>query len=240
MAFAHRGGAAEAPENSWTAFEHAVALGFHYMETDLRATIDGVPVAVHDPNIERVTDRSGPVGKMTWSQLARARLADGRGIPRLEDLLGYWPQLRWNLDVKRREAVGPVVEAIKRTRSEGRVLVAAFSVRRTALARAALGPGVPTGGGRWTVGMLLAAKALPFGHLRTRAAAAQVPVSRKGIRIVDAGFVDVCHRAGVAVHVWTINDAAEMGRLLDLGVDGIMTDRPSVLKRVLCERNQWT
>jgi glycerophosphoryl diester phosphodiesterase len=239
LAFAHRGGAGEAPENSWTAFEHAVSLGYRYMETDVRTTADGVAVALHDPSLDRVADRTGALRTMSWAQVRACKLRDGREPPLLEELLGAWPQLRWNIDVKRREAIGPVVEAIRRTGAVDRVLVASFSGSRAARAREALGPDLATGAGRLTVASLLAAKVVSFWPVSSDAVAAQVPPRDGLIKIVDAAFVRVCHRAGLAVHVWTINTSAEMEGLLDLGVDGIMTDRPSVLKEVLERRGQW-
>ena len=239
LGFAHRGGAAEAPENSWGAFERAESMGFRYMETDVRVTADAVPVAIHDPDLERVTGSSGRVKSMTWAQLKARPLADGKEVPRLDDLLAAWPHLRWNIDVKERAAIGPVVQAINRTRGHERVLVASFAGRRAARVREVLGPGLATGAGRWTVAALLATKVAPFLHVHPLAAAAQVPMARKGIRIVDARFVRACHRAGVAVHVWTIDEPAAMAHLLDLGVDGIMTDRPSVLKQVFQQRGVW-
>jgi glycerophosphoryl diester phosphodiesterase len=239
LAIAHRGGSAEAPENSWAAFERAAALGYRYMETDVRASADGVAVVIHDPTVDRVTGEAGTVAQMTWPQLKALKLRDGSEIPRLDELLAAWPQLRWNIDVKREAAVDPVVAAIKGAGAEQRVLVASFSRRRSGKVRAQLGPGVATSAGRWGIAMLLVAKAVRFVPIHPQASAAQVPVARKNIRIVDKRFLDVCHRAGVAVHVWTIDEPDEMARLLDLGVDGIMTDRPSVLKQVLCERGQW-
>ena len=92
LAFAHRGGSAEAPENSWAAFEHAVALGYRYIETDVRATADGVAVALHDPTLDRVTQQPGALHKMSWAQVRAARLGDGREIPLLEELLSAWPE----------------------------------------------------------------------------------------------------------------------------------------------------
>jgi glycerophosphoryl diester phosphodiesterase len=239
IAFAHRGGASEAPENSWSAFEHAVSLGYRYMETDIRTTADGVPVALHDPTLDRVADHPGALRKMSWAQVRAHKLADGRELPLLEELLGAWPELRWNIDVKRKESIRPVVEAIRRTGAVGRVLVASFSGSRAARARAALGPELATGAGRWTVASLVAAKVVGFWPVSSDAIAAQVPPRDGPITIVDAAFVRVCHRAGLAVHVWTINASAEMDRLLDLGVDGIMTDRPTTLKEVLERRGQW-
>jgi glycerophosphoryl diester phosphodiesterase len=244
LAFAHRGGAAEAPENSWAAFEHAVALGYRYMETDVRATADGVAVALHDPALDRVADRPGMLSRMSWAQVREAKLQDGRQVPLLEELLTAWPTVRWNIDVKTQEVIGPVVDVLRRTGSVDRVLVAAFSDRRSAQVLDALGPTLAIGAGRLTVAMLVAAKLVSRAPVRTRpvrtrAVAAQVPMRQGGVPIVDAAFVNVCHRAAVAVHVWTIDDAAVMEHLLDLGVDGIMTDRPSTLKQVLERRGQW-
>jgi glycerophosphoryl diester phosphodiesterase len=239
IAFAHRGGSAEAPENSWAAFEHAVSLGFGYLETDVRATADGMAVALHDPTLDRVAGRPGLLSKMTWAEVREAKLADGRELPLLEELLTAWPAVRWNIDVKTPEAVAPVVDILKRTASVDRVLVAAFSDRRSTLVRTALGPALATGAGRRTVATLVAAKVVGLVPVRTHAVAAQVPLQQGGVRIVDANFLRVCHRANLAVHVWTIDDSPTMDRLLDLGVDGIMTDRPSTLKQVLERRGQW-
>jgi glycerophosphoryl diester phosphodiesterase len=227
------------PENTWAAFAHAVALGYRYIETDIRATQDGVAVAVHDPAIDRVSGHQGVVAKMSWPQLQAVRLKDGREVPRLDEMLATWPELRWNIDVKKREAIGPVIEAISRAGAAERVLVAAFSARRTARVRAALGPRLATGAGRTAIARLVAAKTFPWLPMGTRPSAAQVPVRRHGLLILDAGFVSACHRAGVAVHVWTVDDREEMERVLDLGVDGVMTDRPTLLKEVLVARRQW-
>jgi glycerophosphoryl diester phosphodiesterase len=209
------------------------------METDVRATADGVVVALHDAKLDRVADRGGSLHKMTWDQVRPSKLADGRGLPLLEDLLGAWPHLRWNIDVKRRDATLPLVEVIKRTGAADRVLVASFAGRRAARALTALGPDLATGAGTWAVVRLVTARFVGFWPFASAAVAAQVPPKRYGIRIVDAPFIDRCHRAGISVHAWTINTSAEMERLLDVGVDGIMTDRPSVLKEVLERRGQW-
>jgi glycerophosphoryl diester phosphodiesterase len=239
LAFAHRGGGGEAPENSWAAFEHAISLGYRYLETDVRTTADGVALALHDPTLDRVTARPGALSKMTWDQVRQTRLPDGRDIPLLEELLSAWPEARWNIDVKAPEAVTPVVEVIKRTASLDRVLLTAFTSRRTAKARSALGPTLAIGAGPGTVAALIAAKVGVRARVRSHAVAAQVPLQRRGVHIVDAAFLRVCHQSGLAVHVWTINDPVVMEGLLDLGVDGIMTDLPSTLKQVLERRGQW-
>ena len=240
LAFAHRGGAGEAPENSWAAFEHAVATGFTYMETDARASADGRAVALHDPDFVRVCGRPGRPGAVRSHELAGYTLADGRPPPLIEDLLGSWPWLHWNIDVKEEAALLPVVDAVRRTASQDRVMLASFSGRRAARASAALGGTVPVAAGRWGVVGLLAGRrigGLPHGWCHSTAA--QVPERHGRTTVVDEAFVRCCHRTGVAVHVWTVDDPAAMRRLLDIGVDGLMTDRPSILREVLSERGQW-
>jgi glycerophosphoryl diester phosphodiesterase len=242
--FAHRGGAGEHPENTMAAFGAAVALGYRYLETDVHATSDGVVVAFHDAALDRVTDRRGRIADLPWSDVRRARVgadADGDrdyGIPRLEDVLGAWPDVRVNIDAKHGRSVAPLVEVLRRTQSFDRVCVAAFSDRRLARFRRLTGGQVCTSMGPAEIaGVRLASLNGRSGPVL--AACAQVPVRYGGLRIVDRRFVAAAHRGDVPVHVWTVDDPVEMERLLDLGVDGIMTDRPQVLKKVLERRGQW-
>jgi len=139
LAFAHRGGAAHAPENSWRAFEHAVGLGYRYLETDLQATADGVLVAFHDRTLDRVTDRQGRVSRLSLAQVSGALIDGTEPIPRLEDLLGAWPDVRFNLDVKDAAAIAPLPEALRRTNAWDRVCVVSFSASRLRATRRALG-----------------------------------------------------------------------------------------------------
>jgi glycerophosphoryl diester phosphodiesterase len=107
--FAHRGGAAEGPENTWASFSHARDLGYRYLETDVHATTDGVVAVIHDPSLDRVSDRTGTVGELSWAEVAAARIDGREPIPRLDELLGTWPELRWNIDAKHEAVVGPLV-----------------------------------------------------------------------------------------------------------------------------------
>lgn len=236
-AFAHRGFAPDGDENSMAAFERAVALGYTYLETDVRVTSDGVALAFHDTRLDRVTDRRGRVQSLPWVVVREARIAGREPIPMLTDLLGAWRDVRINVDVKCGPAVAPTVAAIRRTGTLRRVCVGAFSARRIAAARRALGPELCTSlSPREAVGLRVRAGA--------RAAdvagrCAQVP-ARIGRRVfVDGTYVATAHRLGVAVHAWTVNEPAEMSRLLELGVDGIMTDRADVLRDLLVARGQW-
>jgi glycerophosphoryl diester phosphodiesterase len=169
--------------------------------------------------------------------VSRARVDGREPVPLLEDLLGTWPHLRVNIDPKHDTAVDALVDTIRRTGSVRRVCIGAFSDRRLERVRAALGPELCTSLGPKGTARL---KAASFGApLRVPAPCAQVPVRAKGVTVTDERFVRTAHRLGLQVHVWTIDDPDEMHRLLDLGVDGIMTDRPLVLRQVLEQRGQW-
>lgn len=238
LAFAHRGGAGDWPENTMPAFEHAVSIGYTYVETDVHVTADGVLVAFHDDHLDRVTDRTGAIAELPYRDVAAARVDGTEPIPLLEDILGSWPELRVNIDPKHDGSVDALVEVVQRTGSIDRVCIGSFSDRRLARLRVALGPRLCTAlGPRGTARLRGASWRLPAGRLA--AGCAQVPRSMKGVTIVDRAFVAEAHERGLQVHVWTIDDPTEMDELLDLGVDGIMTDRPQALREVLEARGSW-
>jgi len=238
--FAHRGGAAEVGgENTLAAFARAVALGFRYLETDARVTSDGVLLAFHDERLDRVTDLEGRLEDRPWSEVRKARVgSEGDPVATMEEVLDAFPDTRFNIDPKQDAAVAPLAEALRRTKAHDRVNVAAFSDRRLLQFRRLVGTEVCTGAGPAAIARLrLAAFGVPPGPFA--AACVQVPLSWHRAPLVDARFLHAAHRRDLAVHVWTIDEPAEMGRLLDLGVDGIMTDRPSVLREVMMGRGQW-
>ncbi len=253
IAFAHRGGALEATENTWTSFTHARDLGYRYIETDVNASADGVVLTIHDPFLQRVSDRTGLVREMTWQQLSEVRLTPrpgpatpaGEPIPRLDEVLAAWPEMRWNIDAKHDSTIDPLIETLRKAGAVERVCVTSFSDRRLTRMRKALGPKLCTAMGPAGVGALRLASALPRAAATPAAAplgrfgAAQVPIRQGWMPMVDRRLVDTAHRAGLQVHVWTIDDETTMARLLDLGVDGIMTDRPTVLKGLLERRQAW-
>ena len=239
IAFAHRGGGEAAPENTMEAFEHAVALGYVFLETDIHATRDGDLVAFHDETLDRLAGRPGSVDQLDSDELRQIRIAGRYRIPFLDDLFAAWPRARINIDPKSDRAAELLPAVLTRADAVDRVCVGSFSGRRLARLRRAMGPDLCTSMGPWEVArLLMAAKGLPVGPLD--AGCAQVSPTHRGLTIVDPGFLAEAHRRRLQVHVWTINDTAEMSRLLDLGVDGLMSDRPSLLKQVLQERGQWT
>lgn len=242
-AFAHRGGSAEQPENTRASFAHARSLGYRFLETDVHATADGVVAVIHDPTLQRMAGHPGRIAELPWRDVGAVELPDGQRVPRLDELLEEWPEIRWNIDAKAPEVVEPLVDVLRRAGALDRVCVTSFSDRRIARLRDLAGPQLATAMGRGGVTALRAASFLPDPALARRgwssAVAAQVPLRSGPVPVVDRRFVAAAHRVGVAVHVWTIDDAETMEELVDLGVDGIMTDRPSVLRDVLVRRGIW-
>lgn len=243
-AFAHRGWHLDelaGLENSLPAFRRAWAEGYRYVETDVHATADGVVVVHHDPNLDRTTDGSGPIATQTWEQLKQVKIGGTAPLSRLEDVLEELPEARFNIDVKVDRAVEPFVRVLERTGAHDRVAAAAFSDARLVRLRRLAGPKLATAMGPrsafalWARGKL---PLLPLGRL-VLGAMAQVPVRQGALRVVDETFVAIAGRSGIEVHTWTIDDPAEMRLLLDLGVHGIVTDRPDLLREVLIERGSW-
>ncbi|WP_375490184.1 glycerophosphodiester phosphodiesterase family protein [uncultured Jatrophihabitans sp.] len=240
LVFAHRGFAAGADaglENSMRAFEAAVRLGCRYLETDVRVSADGVALAFHDASLDRVTDRRGRVDAQSWARLRHARIGGREAIPLLTDVLATWPDVRVNLDVKSDRGINPTIDAIRRTGALDRVCVGSFATSRIAAVRRALGPALCTSlGPRAALRLRLHGP----GPRRTQAGqCAQVPARIGGRQFLDARYLAAAQRLGLQVHAWTVNDPAEMTRLLDLGVDGIITDRVDLLRTLLVERGEW-
>ncbi len=222
------------------AFGHAVALGYRYVETDVRATADGALLVFHDESLDRVSDRVGQLRRLTHRQVRRATVG-GEPVPSLEDVLGTWPELRVNIDVKHDDAVRPLLNVLHRTNAYERVCVGSFSDRRIRALRRVLPSRTATSLARGEVAALVAASRAP--GLDTLVPidvpCVQVPVHHRGVPVVTEAFLAAAHRQRRQVHVWTVNEPAEMTRLLDLGVDGLVTDATESLAALLTSRGQW-
>ncbi|MFJ8940065.1 glycerophosphodiester phosphodiesterase [Streptomyces sp. NPDC102365] len=239
IAFAHRGGAADGLENTVAQFRRAVETGYRYIETDVHATKDGELVAFHDATLDRVTDGAGRIADLPWDDVRHARVAGTEPVPLFEELLETFPDVRWNVDVKAEPALRPLLDLIRRTGSWDRVCVGSFSEARVTRAQRAAGPRLATSYGiRGVLGLRLRSWGLP-GALRESAVCAQVPEAQSGIPVVDRRLLNAAHARGLQVHVWTVNEPERMHRLLDLGVDGIMTDHIETLRGVLRDRGTW-
>ena len=235
---AHRGGAGTWPENTMPAFQGAVDLGFQYVETDVHATADGVLVAFHDNQLDRVTDQVGKISELAWSDVQKA-LVDGREpIPRFAERMQSFPDLKVNIDPKSNGAVEPLIRELKQLQALDRVCVGAFSDSRLGKFHEEFGQEICLSMGPLeVVAARLSSWGLPKSSFRARAA--QVPIRQGPIPIVDKRFIARMHSLGIAVHVWTIDEVEEMNWLLDLGVDGIMTDVPATLLDVFKQRDLW-
>ena len=251
VAIAHRGSRLLWPENTMVAFSGAVSLGFRHLETDLRLTSDGVLVCHHDPTVARTTDGSGPVAAFTFAQLSALDAGyrhvgpDGptfRGsgvrVPALEEAVLAFPDVSFVVDLKTDHLIEPLLRMIESLGLHDRFIVGSFSDRRLDEFRALSRGRVATSTGATSSRSWLAASRIGRG-VRGEARALQLPVRSRGVRVVDRRLVAAAHARGLQVHVWTVNDPSEMADLLELGVDGIITDRPDLLKEVLVGRGEW-
>ncbi len=247
--FAHRGSRLLWPENTWYAFDAAVQdFGYRYIETDIRITRDGVVVVFHDETLERTTNGTGKVSDWDWEDLRHLDAAyqfstDGEGFPfrgtgitvsRLEDTFDRYPDVCFNIDLKQPGSEWPVAEVVARAKRLDSVLIGSFSDRRISRFRRITKGRVATSAGPSEAMAMFAASRLGRTSKR-QADAYQLPRSVKGAS-VDRKLVNAVHEAGAQVHVWTIDEPIQMNELLDLGVDGIVSDRPDLLNEVIEER----
>lgn len=246
LRFAHRGSRVLWPENTTQAFQGAVDLGYRYIETDIQLTADGVVVVFHDDNLDRVTNGTGRIRDWRWEDVSRLDAAwsfgpddgyplrdSGHRISRLDDVLATFPAVRFNIDLKCAGAEWAVADVVRRLRREDGVLVGGYHDGRTARFRRITKGEVATSAGRRTVVRMWAASRRGRSIERPEVAY-QVPYDYTPR--LDQKFVDAAHEAGAQVHAWTVNEAEDMTQLLDMGVDGIVTDRPDILNDVLAER----
>jgi glycerophosphoryl diester phosphodiesterase len=236
VGYAHRGFAPDGAENSMAAFAAAVALGYRFLETDARATADGIALAFHDDRLDRVTNHTGRLRDLSWREVGQARIQGREPIPLLADVLGGFGEVSVNIDVKSDDAIAPTLAAIERTNSWHRVRLAAFSHRRLHRLRQAAGAAVASALSPIEIAALKSGRRprLPAADY-----AAQVPARLGSLAVITPAFVRTAHAHGIAVHAWTVNDRNEMSRLLAVGVDAIITDRADELRDVLIGRGQW-
>lgn len=230
------------------AFAAARSLGFDHVETDAHVTADGVAVALHDPSLDRTTDAIGLVAHLPWSKVRKARIGGTEPVPLLEDLLGTWTDLAVNIDVKADGAEAAVAAAVERTRSHDRVLLTSFSTRRRLRTTALLSRLVATSPGRAEITAFVVASRLPdvlalpaARRALSKVSCLQAPERSEGagISVINTRTIALAHRIFRPVHVWTVDEPAEMERLFGMGVDGLVTNRADLLREVMHNHNLW-
>ena len=257
FSFVHRGGNEEKTENTLEAFQYSSDLGFVFMETDVQSTSDGTVVIFHDDDLKRIAGIDKKIKDLTLDEVTNIDLINGGKIPSLEETLFSFPNLRFNIDIKTNSAVEESIKIIKSHEALTRVCLASFSNKRIRRIRKLAGSQACTSMSQlevanaifyvfaenWGSGINLRRKIqgdeayFKSKWMRTTIPdCAQVPVSQWGIPIVTQSFIRIMNLMGKFVHVWTIDEPEEMNRLIDLGVDGLMTDKPSILKSTLIDR----
>ena len=230
------------------AFAAAVDLGFRYLETDVHGTSDGVAIALHDETLDRTTDGKGKVSELPWSKVKQSYIGGTEPIPTLEELFAAWPHVKWNIDIKSDSAIEPTANVINKMRVHDRVLITSFSATRRRATLKKLSKPVATGAASTEIGAFVAATRMGSKRLAAAAVkeadAIQVPLGQSigalgGVTVTDAATVKMAHAIGKQLHVWTVNTHALMNQMLDLGVDGIFTDRADTLRKVLEDRKLW-
>ena len=238
LAFAHRGDHDSGPENTMPAFAGAVDIGFKYLETDTHCTQDGMLIAFHDEHLDRLTNQNGKISELDYDVVRRAQVNGLEAIPRLDDLIQSFPQTRFNIDLKTDSTVKPFIDLVQKLKCIDRICVGAFSDKRVKAVKEAL-PNVCTSLGPVNVCRAkLASYGVPF--LKIEGQCAQIPKRWGQITLPNTRFIRAMKQRGIQTHVWTVNDEREMTRLLEFGVEGIMTDREGVLKQVLKAKGVWS
>jgi len=228
---AHRGGSLEAPENTIESFEYSLEIGSSYIETDVQLSSDGIPYIFHDDDLSRLFGKNIRFNSLHSNEINKLMLFEKYKIPTLETALEKFPETFFQIDVKTDEVTKPAMKIIKETNSLDRVCIASFSSERLKLV-SSLYPQVCMSMGPKEIIKLFFAS---FGLYKKKIPGdcLQIPIYQYGIKLATKRFVNYAQSIGLKIHVWTINDENTMIKLIDLGVDGIITDRPKALKDLL-------
>ena len=224
--FVHRGDTSIFLENTIEAFQSAVSLGYLYLETDLRETSDGKIITFHDPNLKRITGANITISETKFSDIRMRRLPSREIIPTIDELLEEFPDSFFNMDLKVNQIEEKVLKKINSHNALERVCLGSFN-SKTIKKINSLEPKILTSMGISQVIMY------KFFQKKNLSKLIQIPTHWKGIKVITKKFIDRLHNDGLKVHVWTINKEKEMQSLIDLGVDGIMTDNASGLIKVM-------
>ncbi len=238
LAFAHRGGNDFAPENTFESFKFAVDNGFKYLETDVHLTSDNKLMAFHDPTLDRITNTKGRIIDFSSIDLKKVKVKNNYRIPLMEELLESFPDCFFSIDMKCDESVKPLIDLVKRNKAVERVCFASFNQNRLNSVRESFNNKCITSMGPKEIIIL---KINSYINLKKNITSqiASMPISRYNIKLINKRSVSYLKSLNIKVIAWTINNEDQMRSLITLGVDGIMTDKLRLLKKILIEKNLW-
>lgn len=230
--FAHRGFAKQYPENTIGAFQDALSAGADYIESDIQLTNDGIPVLCHDPDLASYGIQDFTIADHSLAELQKQDIGHGQRISTLEEILNKFPDTHFNLDLKTPNAVSKTLEIIHKTKAQNRVLLASFQHTTIKKIRKA-NPEIVTSASQKEVIIALLLHRLGLGFLLSKVlknvVALQIPAKFAGINLAGKRWIKAVQKSSTEIHYWTINDANEAKQLIDLGADGIVSDRTDLI-----------
>ena len=233
--FVHRGGDEVETENTIEAFKYSSDLGFVFIETDVQATKDGHVVIFHDATLRRMAGVNKSIKELTLKEINEIDLLDGGKIPLLSEALETFPNLRFNIDIKTEDALEETIQIIKKMNFLDKTCLASFSSSRLKRIKHLAGPEACISSGQMDIFKMMC-QSMGIGLKPTKSQCAQIPLKQWGVPVLTKKFIEIAKKQNKLVHVWTIDDKDQMFELIEFGVDGLMTDKPSVLKEAMVEK----
>ena len=233
--FVHRGGDEVETENTIEAFKYSSDLGFVFIETDVQATKDGHVVIFHDATLKRMAGVNKSIKELTLKEINEIDLLDGGKIPLLSEALETFPDLRFNIDIKTEDALEETIRIIKKMNFLDKTCLASFSSSRLKRIKHLAGPEACISSGQMDIFKMMC-QSVGIGLQPTKSQCAQIPLKQWGVPVLTKKFIEIAKMQNKFVHVWTIDDKNQMFELIEFGVDGLMTDKPSVLKEAMIEK----
>ena len=235
--FAHRGGSYDFCENTLDAFNNSINLGYRHIETDVRHTKDNKLVIFHDPDLKRICSLDIKIENLNYEDLKNIKIFETHTIPLLDEALYSWPEINFNIEPKSLESAHLLKEKLKSKKNIERICIGSFSNRKIDILRKEFKDNLCTSMTESETIFFFLNRVFPF--FDNSIPCLQIPMTHMGFRIVTHNLVEHVHSLGKKIHVWTINDENQMMDLIDINVDGIMTDKPKTLKKVLQKKSLW-
>ena len=233
--FVHRGGDEVETENTIEAFKYSSDLGFVFIETDVQATKDGHVVIFHDASLKRMAGVNKSINELTLKEINEINLLSGGKIPLLSEALETFPDLRFNIDIKTEDALEETIQIIKKMNFLDKTCLASFSSSRLKRIKNLAGPEACISSGQMDIFKMMC-QSIGIELQATMSQCAQIPVKQWGVPVLTKRFIETAKKQNKFVHVWTIDDIDQMFELIEFGVDGLMTDKPSVLKEAMLKK----